>query len=58
MASVLSTPAMPMPMTNAELAKAIEGYRQQLDNFAHVTSMNLLHLKEALEARLIPSKTC
>ncbi len=54
-ASVVFPPA---PMTNAELAKLIEGYRQQLDVFAHTTSMNLLILKQALEARLSNARLC
>jgi hypothetical protein len=39
------------PVTDAELIKAIEGYRMQLDTFAHVTSHNLMQLREMLKAR-------
>jgi hypothetical protein len=42
----------PTPMSNAELIKAIDGYRYALDEFAQRTSMNLLSLREALQARL------
>jgi hypothetical protein len=40
------------PVTDAELIKAIEGYRMQLDTFAHVTSHNLMQLREMMKARV------
>jgi putative heme iron utilization protein len=41
--------AFPNPKTNAELIAAIEGFRHQLDNFAHVTSANLSALRAMIE---------
>ncbi len=43
---------IPKPATLAELITAIEGYRLQLSNFAHITSYNLVDLERQLQARL------
>jgi len=45
-------PLPPSPATLAELIATVEGYRNQLDEFSHRTSLNLEHLREQLEARL------
>lgn len=51
MAKIISK-AAPAPGTNAELIKAIDGYRVQLEEFTHRTSMNLERLRDMLQARL------
>lgn len=43
---------IPRPSTNADLIKAIDGYRLQLDEFSSRTSSNLSWLTDGLAARL------
>lgn len=51
MARIIHKPP-PAPGTNAELIAAIDGYRAQLEEFTHHTSMNLERLRDMLQARL------
>ncbi len=45
-------PKPPEPPTLADLMKAIEGYRNQLDSFGLVVSMDLIRLRENVERHI------
>jgi hypothetical protein len=56
MSKIIMMPPPKPPATMAELISAIDGYRHHLTDFMVTTSVNLEHLRDAVQARLDATK--